>query len=192
MSSETTVSEFLEAKAASLQAELEFIKCQLAAYDVVRESEKMTSADFVEVIQPYLANFRSASQELHITKRQGRTFHADVEDEYATKRQRFDEPSNALLKRAYQTVMVERIMLASAKQSRREFSQSDFRKDVLAYYCPAACDGVAWCHILGRAHHKVKAAHIVPKILTGDEIAHLFGDEESVFVDRRNGECSPM
>lgn len=33
----------------------------------------------------------------------------------------------------------------------------------------------------------IKAAHIVPKSLNGDEIAHLFGVEELVPEDPRNG-----
>ncbi|KAL3465565.1 hypothetical protein BJX64DRAFT_285496 [Aspergillus heterothallicus] len=162
-SSETTVTEFLEAKAESLQAELELIKCHKAAFEEVREKQDITDSEFVESIEPYLSNFRATFQELHVSKRQGRTFHADLEDEYVKKRHRSSEPSNTgLLERAYQS-------------------------DVIKFYCPAASEDMAWCHIMGKWHHKVKAAHIVPKLLTGNELAHLFGDEESVFDDKRNG-----
>ncbi|KAJ0421585.1 hypothetical protein BJY00DRAFT_106979 [Aspergillus carlsbadensis] len=136
MTSVTAVSDFLEAKVASLQAELDHVKCEKSALDEIRDSQHLTESQFVEELEPYLARVRSKTQELRITKRQGRTFAADMEEEVGNKRQRTASPDIGLVERAYQAVLVQRVMSASAKQKGRKFSQSKFRKDVINYYSP--------------------------------------------------------
>jgi hypothetical protein len=107
------------------------------------------------------------------------------------KHSRSAEPNIGLLERAYASTIVPRVMGASAKQKKSSFNQSEFRKRVIDFY-KAAMDmedhKMAYCHLAGWCpSEQVKAAHLVPKSLSGEEIAHLFGSDEVVITDPRNG-----
>ncbi|KAL3487437.1 hypothetical protein BJX62DRAFT_191668 [Aspergillus germanicus] len=105
------------------------------------------------------------------------------------------EIDSETLEDAYQTVMHARLglelMSACVPKSVWKSNQSKFKQDVLNHYCPREAYmvqyGYAWCHIIQRLCPLVRAVHIVPKLLAGDELAHLFGDQRGVFDDVRNG-----
>ncbi|KAK2762298.1 hypothetical protein FQN54_001308 [Arachnomyces sp. PD_36] len=72
--------------------------------------------------------------------------------------------------------MCARVMSATAKQKKQNFDQAKFKREVSQY--------------LGAAENittDIKAAHIVPKLLNGDELSFLFGVGKLVLSDRRNG-----
>jgi hypothetical protein len=163
----------------------------------VRKAQQMTDSEFVEELEPYLAHFRETNRELRIAKRQRRTFQADVEAEYTTMRRWEGNPEidSEFLADAYQTFMHARLgaelMGARVPKSVWRSNQSKFKQDVLNHYCPREAYmvqyGYAWCHIIQRLCPLVRAVHIVPKLLAGDQLAHLFGDQGRVFDDVRNG-----
>ncbi|KOS39279.1 hypothetical protein ACN38_g9889 [Penicillium nordicum] len=139
---------------------------------------------------------RSTASTLSILKRQRDLLVEDLEDAVESKRQRLHQPSDdGLLERAYRDTIIPRVMNASAKQRAKPFDQSRFKKEVNQYYgITEHCQhNMSWCQALGlmkpKAH--VKAAHLVPKSLTADEVAHLFGVGEVVLSDPRNGKYIP-
>lgn len=67
-----------------------------------------------------------------------------------------------------------------------------FKKPVIKYYAikaPAVQKENSWNHVLGFPGFTspVKAAHIVPKGLSAEKIAHIFGQQDEVITDPRNG-----
>jgi hypothetical protein len=81
----------------------------------------------------------------------------------------------ALLERAYTNTIVPRVMAALAKQRKGSFRQSNFKKAVLNFYNASDNDS-AYCHLTGWWQSSdVKAAHLVPKSLTSEEVSCLFG-----------------
>ncbi|KAL4788728.1 hypothetical protein BJX76DRAFT_3880 [Aspergillus varians] len=193
MSSNSAVSEFLEAKFSTMQAELDWIRCATDGLNEAKAQSLLTDTEFVEELQPILDAFRKTTKTLTVHKRHERTLEDDLDEQTATKRQRTagEEPDPDFLHRAYASTMVSRVMAASAKQRVTKFDQSKFKREVIKYYTPEENIRTehVWCHILGKwVYHKgVKAAHIVPKSLSGDELAHLFGVGEILLEDPRNG-----
>ncbi|KAJ5549849.1 hypothetical protein N7535_002208 [Penicillium sp. DV-2018c] len=114
----------------------------------------------------YMIRIRSTTSTLRVLKRQKN----DLQD--------------GLLERAYRDLIVSRVVRADRGQRVSSFNQSRFKKDVNKYYSTVdSNDGTAhWCHVIGGFFDKtfVKAAHIVPKSLDREELAHLFGDEDVV------------
>ena len=82
-------------------------------------------------------------------------------------------------------------MAASSKQKKSSFDQEQFRKKVLDYYGALDVQGedsAAYCHLTGWWDKgSVKASHLVPKSLSGEEISFLFDIGELVLSDPRNG-----
>jgi hypothetical protein len=105
-----------------------------------------------------------------------------------SKKNRFHEPDLSFFERAYTDSIVPRVMGASAKQRKNHFRQDKFKSDLLKYY--GAVKGIgsgkaAWCHLTGWWDSKfVKAAHLVPKSLSGDELSYLFGVGEVILSGR--------
>jgi hypothetical protein len=188
---------FLEAKVDFLEAELERVKDAKNMLNEDRKAQQMTDSEFIEELEPYLAHFRETNLELRVAERQRRAFLADVGAEYTTMRRWQDNPEidSETLEDAYQTVMHARLsaeqMSACVPKIVWKSSQSKFKQDVLDHYCPREAYmveyGYAWCHIIQRLCPLVRAVHIAPKLLAGDELAHLFGDQGGVFDDVRNG-----
>lgn len=98
---------------------------------------------------------------------------------------------DGLLERAYRDTIITRVMKAEAKQEGKRFDQSAFKKEVNSYYSVVSPydGGLILCHVLGMFIGKrcVKAAHLVPKSLDPEELAHLFGDEDAVISLPQNG-----
>ncbi|KAI9369358.1 hypothetical protein BJX61DRAFT_536488 [Aspergillus egyptiacus] len=193
MSVSSNVSDFLDAKVAAMEADLDWIRCFRDGLDEVKARQLIDDGEFAAEIQPLLDSFRDTSQNLTILKRQQRLIEDDLEEELQVKKKRTaEQPDDGLLERAYASTMVARVMAASAKQKKaKAFDQTQFRKDVVQYYNARDPDGETstWCHVLGMflPSAEVKAAHLVPKSLSGDEISFLFGAGEAVLSDCRNG-----
>ncbi|KAJ5936761.1 hypothetical protein N7466_003211 [Penicillium verhagenii] len=107
------------------------------------------------------------------------------------KRQRVTGPSDdGLLRRAYADTIIPRVMGAAAKTKKRPFDQKAFKKDVKQYYgLPTHPKDHSFCHVLCFAVPAsfVKAAHLVPKSLSEPEVSHIFGVQDGVLTDPRNG-----
>ncbi|KAL4779098.1 hypothetical protein BJX76DRAFT_365523 [Aspergillus varians] len=192
MSVSSNVSDFLDTKVAAIKAEIDWIRCFRDGLDEVKAEQLISDSQFSAEIQPFLDSFRDVSQKLKVLKRQQKLIEDDLEEELEIKKQRTTEPDNGLLERAYASTMVARVMAASSNQKNaRALNQSQFRKDVAGYYSANDPNGEkrTWCHVLGLLlpSAEVKAAHLVPKGLSGDEISFLFGAGEVVLSDCRNG-----
>lgn len=86
---------------------------------------------------------------------------------------------------------MQRVMAATAKLSKEKFLTSDFRKNVEDYYGAAALmDGVKKvdCPLAGWIESAyAKCAYVVPRILSSDELSHLYGVGDLHLLHPRNG-----
>lgn len=186
MSADSTVSNFLERKIRLHKSSIEYIRSYQDGLREALMSDKLRPLQYEREMAELDEESEDTRHELQIFERQGRTLGLDIEewyDSHATKRQKTSsEPSTEFMERAYGAVMVPRIM-ANAKQNRK-FNKTKFRSEVIQFY---NADG--WCHISGGQDDKyIRAAHLVPKCLRGDELTHLFGAGEVVLSDPSNGE----
>lgn len=186
----STVSEFLEDKIKSNEFEMDYLKTYQEGLHVAHTGEKITSEQFQTEMGTVLGNFCSVNKNLRVLKRQRKIIEEDIEDEVEHhKRERGEdqEPDVSFLERAYTNTIVPRVMGDSAKQRKSKFDQKAFRTDVMEYY-GAQHGEAAYCHLTGWHYSKaVKAAHLVPKSLNGDEVSYIFGVGELVLSDPRNG-----
>lgn len=186
------VSDFMEAQINSLEDEKAYIQCFREGLDEARDAGKLSDRRLHQEIAPYLRRIRKTSGTLKVLKRQKKVLTEDLQEEMAIKKKRSNtSPDEGLLRRAYRDTIVPRVMGAVTKVAERKFNQRRFKKGVEKHYgirehCPK---GYSWCHVLGRYEPAatVKAAHLVPKSLTDDEVAHLFGGEHKVQCDPQNG-----
>ncbi|KAJ5802791.1 uncharacterized protein N7503_005241 [Penicillium pulvis] len=194
---ETTVSDFLEAKIESLASEKDYFKCVKEGLDEARTTGALNDTVFQEQLGPCLDQFRSSAKKLTVLKRQTRMLADDLEENVALKKQRHHAVlEEGLLERAYRDTIVPRVMAASkSKNPGPPFKPQDFKRNVNRFYgLDKICDpGDSYCHVLG-IHldaAAVKAAHIVPKSLSPEEVSYLFGDEDRELVrdDCRNALC---
>lgn len=131
---------------------------------------------------------RPTEEEIVVLKRQRKMVEEDIEDEM---------PQRQDLEAAYASVLSAKVISATAKQSKSDFDQSEFKKDVVKY-CGARkmdeTDGkrpLTYCHLSGWwDKNQVKAAHLVRKSLQSEELAYLFGVGEVVLLEARNGKCA--
>jgi hypothetical protein len=193
VSLESTASDFLEAKIEQLTQYKAYV--ELVREDILdaHNQQPLPGNEFAQHIEPVLARLTTANSTRRVLKRQRRALTDDLAEEVATRRQRLAEPSDeGLLERAYTETILSRVMSACVKQSALPFNRKQFKKNVNDYYGipdhrPAK--DLAWCHIIGDwiPAEKAKAAHIVPKSLHEAEVAHIFGDDDEVLSDPRNG-----
>lgn len=191
---ESAASEFLNAKIASLEDEKSYMSSIRDGLVEITMTGHLENSSFQNAIRPVLRRFRTASQALTVMKRQKRLIQEDLEAEVEVKRSRAVEPlDNGLLERAYMDAIVPRVMGAAAKTRKSPLNQSKFKKEVGGYYgldkhCQA---NESWCHVLGFPvpSGSVKAAHLVPKSLSHAEVSHIFGVEDGVLTDPRNGKA---
>lgn len=179
---------------AVVEAELDWIRCFGDGLDEVK-AERLINDEFSTEIQPFLSSFKSLSQNLKVLKRQERLIEDDLTEELQVKRYRTTEPGDGHLEQTYASTIVARAMAASSNQKKaRHFNQNRFRKDMVQYYnATDPEDGSSvWCHVLETylPPAEIKAAHLVPKRLSNDEVSFLFGAREGVLSDCRNGKSS--
>ena len=158
---------------------------------------RLTLSQYNQEVEALDHDYEPVMQEIKTLKDQKKILLEDVEEAYEVQRKRYkesneqNEPDVSFLERAYTSVMVAKVMSASAKQKKTKFDQSKFKRDVLSYYnafCNLNGMPSAYCHVTGwHDITNVKAAHLVPKSLHSDELEFLFGVRELVLLDPRNG-----
>lgn len=191
----SSVSEFLEAKIAALEESQSSDLETRRAISHGKAKGYLTDEAFEEESRTLLIRFKKNDDVIRILKRQQRKFSEDLEEVVAAKRRRLHAPDDlALYEDAYVESIIPRVMASSAKQSGHRFNQSRFKKAVNEYYgAPSTSDlEASHCHVTGFAFPSaiVKAAHIVPKSLSEEELTHLFGSEHDVASDPRNCRCN--
>ncbi|KAL4886714.1 hypothetical protein BJY04DRAFT_213469 [Aspergillus karnatakaensis] len=186
LSTQSTVSEFLEDRINALQSEIDVIRHYRDELGHKRAAQLLTSDEFLKELEPFLHKFHQNNEELKIIKRQAHTLATDIEDEVDVKRARVDEPDEGLIERAYTSTITTRVMSMTGKQTKQNFDSSRWRKAVEDYYGAAHPGNSAddpnhstWCHVLGMylPSKEVKAAHLVPKGLSHEETSYLFGSD---------------
>ncbi|CEJ59617.1 hypothetical protein PMG11_08234 [Penicillium brasilianum] len=193
-----SVSDFLEEKVRAHQCELAFFQSVHEGIHRAYDSHLLSPEEFRDAVSPFLSSAKQVSAELGTISRQRKILEEDLEESVNVKRRRHGEPSREMLERAYTSSILERVMAARAKhQKDKSFNPRKFKKAVNDYYGIHPDNGIdpgaGFCHILGVFNAEdIKAAHIVPKSLNGDEMAHLFGVEELVAEDPRNGHLSKV
>ena len=187
---QSTTSDFLDAKIAALEDEKEYISCIKEGLDEISSSGLLSSDAFQTEIGPVLRRFRATWQTLDVIKRQRTLIEEELEVE--VKRRRITGPlDNGLFERAYVDTIIPRVMDAAAKIRKHAFDQRKFKKEVNRYYgLTTECVGeTSFCHVLGffLPAPSVKAARLVPKTLSQAEVSHIFGVQDGVLSDPRNG-----
>jgi hypothetical protein len=161
-------------------------------------SSGRVDVEFITALKPLMTSARSTSDHLKFLSNQRKAIQDDLEELPPVKRQRQGELDVEFLERAYTATICPKVMSASAKVPKerdehgRSFNASNFKRDVCLYYDIPKDEFEGHCHVIGFTDAKlIKAAHLVPKSLRGDEIAHLFGVGAIVSSDPRNGEFVP-
>lgn len=194
LSTVSNVSDYLEKKLLSLQSEAEYHQCVQEELRHAKSTEILDAQDYDSQMESVDEELKPIWSEVRVLKRQKRLTEQEMEDNVQIiKRRNLNiAPSIELLERAYTTTMLTRVMSA-CKQKKRNFNQSQFRKDVIERYDAAFLKShggyaLVWCHLTEwHPPEVIKAAHLVPKNLRGGELLHIFGEDEVVLSDPANG-----
>ena len=191
------VSEFLEAKIVQLMDRRNSLLEEKNG--IIESRDMIPEQDFQRQLEATFDEIRPTVRDLRMLSQSKRVIEQDLEEDLentGSKRARQNEPDigfyeRAYANRAYANSLVPRVMGSSVKQSKVRFTkhdQADFRANVLRYY-DALHEDLAWCVITGIWMPKelVKAAHLVPKALSSQEVSFIFGAEEVVSKSPRNG-----
>lgn len=187
-----TVSDFLEDKIVELtDRRNSLLDCKNG---IIESREKPSDAEHQQQLEAILAQIKPTARDLLELSRSKRVIEQDIEEELSynrRKRARKGEPDTGHLERAYANSLVLRVMGCSVKKKKDCFSKHDqarFRSNVLQYY-DALYDNLALCVVTGTWFEKenVKAAHLVPKSLSPEELSFIFGADEIVASNPRNG-----
>jgi hypothetical protein len=183
MSVGSTVSEIMENKVAILDAELDYLKTYRNGVIDLHAVDSEIKDELMEDIRASRKRMRSLESELAVLKRQKKIIRDDLDESV---------PKHETVQDAYASVLCHKVMTASSKQKGKKFDQEQFRNAVSQYYeTLRSQDGqrFKWCHVLRKWYQAqdVKAAHLVPKSLAGDELSYLFGVGEAILSDPRNG-----
>ncbi|KAK2753650.1 hypothetical protein FQN55_000013 [Onygenales sp. PD_40] len=192
----STISEFLENRVKICQLQMEYFASYQDGMKEALQKKEVSEYDYHEEVGQLDEQYEPIVQELKVLGRQRKFLEEDMEEGYGiqVKRLKTEKANDAgaeLIERAYASALVSKVMTATAKQKKQKFDQSKFRKDVLEYYGAARQTGAqreAYCHLTGWwLADDIKAAHLVPKSLSGDELSFLFGVREAVLSDSKNG-----
>ncbi|KAJ5496896.1 hypothetical protein N7463_008883 [Penicillium fimorum] len=190
-----SISDFLELKIRDYKIDLDYIQCAHEGLLRALDANALTGPEYVTALQPFMKSARSASQELKTFSRQRKILEEHFEEQAIVKRQRQGEPDVEILERAYIETILPKVMSATAKLPKNktivgsQFNTCNFKRNVNKYYGIPEKAGL--CHLMGNWDlADIKAAHLVPKSLSGDEIAYLFGVEMLELSNPSNGNYS--
>ena len=181
ISSRLTVSELLEAKIGEINGELDCVAEYHRSLKDALASKTLTKRKFDEELEALEEGKADLHEELVTINRQRKTLEEDLAVKSGTTRR--DD--------AYAESIMQRVMAVTAKPSKKKFPKKHFRKNVEDYYGAAALmDGVkkVHCPLAGWIESaSAKCAYIVPRILSSDELSHLYGVRDLHLLDPRNG-----
>lgn len=188
----SNASDFLAEKIKACQSTVDYWEDYGAGLREAKDDQSISTDVYKTEINRMLDSYKPAVEELDMLRKQHKILLEDIEDESdAVKRQNAqEEPSVDFYQRAYTSIMIPRIMGATAKQRKGKFNQGDFKKAIVDYY--SAVDKPkerSYCHLMGWLDMSaVKCAHLVPKLLSGPELAFIFGvEQDDVLYNPRNG-----
>ncbi|RDW88424.1 hypothetical protein BP6252_00456 [Coleophoma cylindrospora] len=179
---------YFDAKSTDLEATCEAARTELHYYKQVTEKVTMTHENYQEATRELKHTIESAETELQVIKRQKKHIVQDI-DEMAAPIAKF--------RASWVSLLLDKVALASTplKKTKKNFNQSKFRDDMLAFYgAEKIVDNVKYqyCVVSGmwfpevRGKTQIRAAHIVPKVLSGPELNELFEVGETMLHEARN------
>ncbi|KAK2733099.1 hypothetical protein FQN57_002310 [Myotisia sp. PD_48] len=165
LSADSKVSDFLAAKIEEATTEVDYFKTYQEGIGLAAKEKKMTSEDYEAAMREVDRLAEPAINEIKVLKRQARALEEEMEENYIEEEKRRKvgtEPGLEFMEKAYSASIMSRVMTAS-KQKGRKFDQSNFA---------------------------VMSSIIYPRnraMEFGDELQYLFGQDDMVASDHRNG-----
>ena len=185
VSTASSAAEFVVSKIEDISLVIEYIDEMRKGLNGAFDDGNLPVLQYTEAIEDVEKYSKLKERELVMLKRQKKSIKDDLEE---------NVPSHARLEDAYANIIMNKVMTAAAKQKKKKYNQSAFKKRVIAFYGAerdSENDGdidSLWCHLTGwQALADVKAAHIVPKSLESTELSYLFGAGEVMLSDANNG-----
>ena len=185
VSTASSAAEFVVSKIEDISLVIEYIDEMRKGLNGAFDGGNLPVLQYTEAIEDVEKYSKLKERELVVLKRQKKSIKDDLEE---------NVPSHARLEDAYANIIMNKVMTAAAKQKKKKYNQSAFKKRVIALYGAerdSENDGdidSLWCHLTGwQALADVKAAHIVPKSLESTELSYLFGVGEVMLSDANNG-----
>lgn len=180
ISAASGISEFLDTKVKLLGDDIEI--ADLYRKGLRQISGTISAKDIAEQEKIISESSESSLKELLVIKRQRKTIAEDMADTIS--RQKVEE--------AYAQTLVGKVMAATGNPKKSTFNQTKFRQDVEHYYGASRMNEYgekqAHCALTGwRLSNGLRAAHLVPKSLSSEELSYLFGVGDAVLSDPRNG-----
>ena len=177
-----TVSEFIEAKTEQLESEYELGDAQRTFYKDALHDKLLTFEQYEDISRnfPSQDHLEHVQVEIRLLKKQRKIIQDDLEE---------IQPQKPQLEAAYISLITSRVEAACAKAppTGTKIDRKEFRKDVLKHYAGERrnettgqmehyCALTGWYGANGaKGTSPVKAAHIVPRSLTGEDLEYLFG-----------------
>lgn len=161
VSSQSTVSEFLQSKIEELDSDLEYVAQYRRGLREAFESQTLSKRSYDEEYEDLEENTTALQRELVVVKRQRKTIEEDL----------VEKPTSEQIEEAYTASMMQkRVLAATAKQPKQKFKTGKFREKVEEFYGAAEVrEGVnkVHCPLAGwLMAEEVRCAHVVPRILS--------------------------
>ena len=176
--------EFVASRVQALETELKYRINIRRRLTIAREHHKISYEDYKQAIKSASGHLQRV--EVCVMKRRGNTFARDLDNILHL---------HSDIKSAYAFLLVKEMQMTLLKQKNlRNSDRHTFQTDVAKWYHarrPILASKIyeGYCHITGAwlRIDKIKAVHIVPKSLQGDEIDYMFGYGTTDLSDPSNG-----
>lgn len=185
LSTASSAAEFVVSKIEDVSLGIKYVDEMRKGLKEAFDDGNLPVSQYKEALTEVKNYCKPKESEIIVLKRQKKLIMDDLEEIV---------PSHARLEDAYANIIMNKVMTATAKQKKKNYNQSAFKKGVIAFYGAeqdSENDGdidSLWCHLTGwQALADVKAAHIVPKSLESNELSYLFGAGEVSLSDANNG-----
>jgi hypothetical protein len=180
----STANEWVDKKTVEVGQGIAYFNELQAGLMEAHKSGHLGDFPFREAVKAIETDRRPKQKEFLLLKRQNKIIIDDLTEE---------GPSVSTMEEAYTSLICKKVMAASAKvKKQKKYDQAGFKKRVLEHYnavrtLPSGSRQF-WCHVMGwMPECVVKAAHLVPKSLESREVSHLFGVDDEVLSEARNG-----
>ena len=179
--------DFITTKINIIDTDLELARMHEAILLKAYQKNILNKAQYNDALNEISSERIRTQNQVVILKKERRTIPEDLD---------MEKTRNSIIEDAYESLLVQKIEAASAKQERKKaFNQSKFRDCVMKYYESTKVEDdqkLAFCHLTGwwpddsPKTKQVKAAHLVAKSLSGDDLSYLFGVNDALLYDARN------
>lgn len=187
--------DFFNAKAKELDLNCSAARIELQYFDKSMEEGKMTKEEYYESVNSLKETTNYEEGALCLIKRQKRHLIQDIEE----MRPPPTIAADSKVHQSWLNLLIDKVATAGT-MAKRKFDQGKFRDTMLDYYGVEKIgeDGSKYhyCVVMGewieeiKGKTQVKAAHIVPKALSGTDLDSLFNIGETMLQEARNSKFS--